>query len=373
MSNKYKINFFLWIGYRTATKFRNFVFRKRLGRKRWSAKLIFSIMNFFSFFESRVYLNTNETGVFDHYIPMLLLNRWRIAETGTNKGKIFQYSKSKNSINEVDIKNIAGETDWDISKSKGLPSDFVRKKLFSELLESKTSNIIKFLNTSSSLDLTFLEESTLAIFMGHQITRVPLFHDYLLRFFSIGYSQNLINYSDFGNKEILIRKVAHNEIGITYEQLQDNKASTRIANGKPQRLLLSLIIASDIGEKIYRGNLHILEVPANSSDEFVISDNPVVFLDFERRTILRFVPWWEIGDKEFWIFMPISPKKAIFYAKSKKKDGPIENNNNDLIQLVNFGQYLSCSEAVFSKRRNILKEHLKLYAKELNQQLSMSA
>lgn len=114
--------------------------------------------------------------------------------------------------------------------------------------------------------------------------------------------------------------------------------------------------------------MHVLEVPVNSTDEFVISDNPVVFLDFERQTILRFVPWWEIGNKEFWIFMPISPKKAIFYAKSKKKDGPIERNNNDLVQLVNFGQYLSCSENVFSRRKEILENHLKIYTNELKQQ-----
>lgn len=368
MDNKYKINFFLWIFYRAAAKFRNFVFRKRLGRKKWSAKLIFSIMKFFGFFESKVYLNTGEIGIFDHYVPKLLLNRWRIAESGTDKGNIFQWSKNKNSIEKVAINNIAGKTDWDISKAKGLPSDFVRKKLFSELLESKASDVIKLINTSSSLDLTFLEESTLAIFIGHQITRVPLFHDYLSRFFSIGYSQKLIEYSDFGNKEILVRKVAHNEIGITYEQLQNNNAHTRVEGGKPQRLLLSLIIASDIGEKIYRGNLHILEVPTSSMDEFVVSDNPVVFLDFERKTILRFVPWWEIGKKDFWIFMPISPKKAIFYCKSKKKDGPIERNNNDLVQLVNFGQYLSCSDAVFSKQKDILEKHLKLYKKELKRQ-----
>ncbi|MBI3685641.1 DUF4238 domain-containing protein [Candidatus Azambacteria bacterium] len=325
-------------------------------------------MSFLGFFESRVYLNTGEIGIFDHYVPRLLLNRWRIAENGTDKGKIFRWSKSKNSIEKVAINNIAGDTDWDISKSKGLPSDFVRKKLFSELLESKASDVIKIINTSSSLDLTFLEESTLAIFIGHQITRVPLFHDYLLRFFSIGYSKKLIDHSDFGNKGVLVRKVAHNEIGITYEQLQDNNANIRVAGGKPQRLLLSLIIASDIGEKIYRGNLHILEVPANSTDEFVVSDNPVVFLDFERQTILRFVPWWEIGEKDFWIFMPISPKKAIFYAKSKKKDGPIERDNESLVQLVNFGQYLSCSDAVFSRQKDVLERHIKLYANELKRQ-----
>ena len=360
-----KINFFIWFFYKAGNKFRNFVFRKRLGRKEWSAKLIFSIMSFFGYLESRVCLNTGETGIFDHYVPKLLLKRWRVAETGTDKGSIFCWSKSKNIIEKVAINNIAGETDWDIGKTKGLPSDFVRKKLFAEVLESKASDIIKHINTPTFLDLTFLEESTLAIFMGHQITRVPLFHDYLLRFFSIGYSQKLIDHSDFGNKEILVRKVAHNEIGITYEQLQNNNAHTRVAGGKPQRLLLSLIIASDIGEKIYRGNLHIIEVPANSADEFVVSDNPVVFLDFERQTMLRFIPWWEIGTKDFWIFMPISPKKAIFYCKSKKKDGPIEKNNEDLVQLINFGQYLSCSDNVFSQQKSALERHLKLFANEL--------
>lgn len=363
-----KINFILWFFYKAGNKFRNFVFRKRLGRKPWSAKLIFSIMSFFGYFESIVYLNTGETGIFDHYVPRLLLKKWRVAETGTDKGSIFCWSKSKNTIEKVAINSIAGETDWDIGKTKGLPSDFVRKKLFAEVLESKASNIIKHINTSSSLDLTFLEESTLAIFIGHQITRVSLFHDYLLHFFSIGYSNKLIDHSDFGNKEILVQKVAHNDIGITYEQLQNSTANTRIEGGKPQRLLLSLIIASDIGEKIYRGNLHILEIPVNSTDEFVVSDNPVVFLDFERQTILHFVPWWEIGKKDFWIFMPISPKKAIFYCKSKKKDGPIEKNNNDLVQLMNFGQYLCCTDGVFSHKKDILENHLKLYANELLRQ-----
>jgi hypothetical protein len=367
MSNKNKINFLIWFFYQAGGKFRNFVFRKRLGRKKWSTKLIFSIMSFFGYFESMVYLNTGETGIFDHYVPKLLLKRWRVAETGTDKGSIFCWSKSKNSIEKVAINNIAGETDWDIGKTKGLPSDFVRKKLFAEVLESKASDIIKHINTSSSLDLTFLEESTLAVFIGHQITRVPLFHKYLLRFFSIGYSQKLIDYSDFGNKEVLVQKVAHNEIGISYEQLQNNHAHTRVDGGKPQRLLLSLIIASDISEKIYRGNLHILEVPINSDDEFVVSDNPVIFLDFERRTILDFVPWWEIGSKDFWVFMPISPKKAIFYCKSKRKDGPIEKENNDIVQLMNFGQYLCCSGNVFSRSEGILEKHVKLYANELQQ------
>jgi len=363
-----KINFIIWFFYKTGGKFRNFVFRKRLGRKKWSAKIIFFVMSVFAYFESRVYINTGETGKFDHYVPKLLLRRWRMAESGPDKGHIQCWSKNNNTIEKVAINNYAGEQDWDITKANGVPSDFIRKKLYSELLEDKASDVIKLINTSSDLDLTYLEESTLAVFVGHQITRVPLFHSYLLKFLSVGYSKGLINYEEFGDKKTLLHKVAHNEIGITYDQLLEEKPAIGVMGGKPQRLLLSLIIASDIGEKIFRGNLHILEIPNNSSDRLVISDSPVVFLDFDRQSILHFVPWWEIGKKDFWIFMPISPRKAIFYCKSKKKDGPVENNNIDLVQLLNFGQYLCCSKNVFSRDENIIKKHLDLYSKELHSQ-----
>lgn len=331
------INFIIWFFYKAGNKFRNFIFRKRLGRKRWSAKLIIFIMGFFDFFQARVYLNTGEINKFDHYVPRLLLNRWRVAESGTDKGQIFCWSKSKSTIEKMPIKGVAGEIDWEVAGANGRPSDFVRKKLFAELLEDKASSVIKIINTTDDLDLTPLEESTLAVFIGHQITRVPLFHEYLLRFLSIGYSKGMITYNDLGDKEILVKKVAKNEIGITYDQLLKNESHIKIGGGKPQKLLLSLIIASDVGEKINRGNLHILEVPKNSNDKFVISDNPVIFLDFDRQSVLHFVPWWEIGKKDFWIFMPISPQKAIFYcSKSKKKNGLIENNNHDLVQLFCF-------------------------------------
>jgi len=144
MGNKYKINFLVWIFYRAGSKFRNFVFRKRLGKKRWSAKIIFFIMSFFELFEQRVYINSGETGKFDHYVPRLLLNRWRIAEAGTDKGNIFFWSRSKNSIEKIAISKVAGEIDWDMANAKGVPSDFIRKKLFAELLEDKASDVIKF-------------------------------------------------------------------------------------------------------------------------------------------------------------------------------------------------------------------------------------
>ena len=62
--------------------------------------------------------------------------------------------------------------------------------------------------------------------------------------------------------------------------------------------------------------------------------------------------------------MPISRKKAIFYCKSKRRDGPIENNNESLVQLVNFGQYLS-SYVVFSQSKEIIEKHITLFKNEM--------
>ncbi len=338
-------------------KFLNLVFKKRWGKKEWSARTIFFIMNFFDRFE--VYINTKQTGRFDHYIPQFLLRQWKISESGPDKGRIFSWSKNTDSIGRVTIKGMGGAINWDVSNSQGIPSDYISKKLFAELLEAKTPYVLKLINDNSYIKLTFLEESTLSVFIAHQITRVPAFRELLLHFFSIGYSRGLIEKGDFGDRDMLVKKVALNQIGLTFNQFIEGSAPKSVDGGKPQIILLSIIIASNIAEKIYKGNLHILEIPDSSSDEFVISDNPVIFFDFGRGT-LPFVPWWEIGNRDFLIFMPISPKKAIFYSKSKRKDGQVENNSEDLVNLINSGQYILSSNTVFARNKEIIKRHLQL-------------
>lgn len=351
------------IGAQLGRKFRNYIFRNRLGGSVLSARIIFFLMGLFDRFE--VYSNTKEVGRFDHYVPQFLLKNFKIGITG----EIYYCEVESGFIDKDGISNVAGEIDYDVGKSKGEPSDFVNKKIFGELLEQKTSWIIKRLNENTVPDLTYLEESTLVVFIAHQITRVPAFRELLLHFFSVGFSESLIKFDDFGNKNALRDEVVLNKIGISYAQLMGTIPKIGIGGGKPQLILVSLQIATEIAEKIYKkGNLHILEVPVGSSDEFVISDNPVVFLDFKRMKILEIVPWWEIGTKDFWIFIPISPKKGIFYTHQKKKDGPVENNNNDLVQLFNFGQYLNSSKKVFAQNKKTLESHIKLFESELRRQ-----
>ena len=343
-------------------KFQNFVFRHRLGKTDRAAKFLFRIMDIFDRFE--VYVNSGETGGFDHYVPQFVLKNWMISGGDYNK-RVWVWSKEDGSVKPEAVKSVGGEVDWDVTHAQGVPSDFVKKKLFAELLEQKTAEVIKLIQADSAINLTVLEEGTLAVFIGHQITRVPSFRKSLRRYFSVGVSRGHIQIEDFGNRDVLSKKVVENTIGLTYDQCVDEKASVRIEEGKPQVLMLSMLIGSAIGEQIFRGNLHILQVPDNSPEEFVISDNPVVIFDFERQKYLRFVPWWEIGKKDFWIFMPISPKKAIWFSKSKRKDGRVEKDAGFLVEGVNFAQYQNCTNMAFATNEQIIHRHLSMYSTEL--------
>lgn len=338
-------------------KFMNYVFRNRLGKTIPTTRLIIFIMKILD--RNQVYINTGDVDNFDHYVPQLLLNRWRISETGKNKGKIFSWSKTKKVIESKSIRKVAGEINWDTGSAGGKPSDYISKKLYAELLEQKTSYIIKYANLNKVPKLTFLEESTLSVFVAHQIVRVPHFRNTLNKFFSLGYSKGLISKEDFGNKNTLVNKVAKNKINVTCDQLSKDNPSMVLSGVKQQISLVSLVIASDMAEKIYQTrHLEFLEIPQEDDNEFVISDNPVVFLDMGRNMVLDCIPWWEVGMGKFIIFMPISPKKALVYTPVKDE---VNFPTQSFIELLNFGQYTNCTHAVFGKNELIIQKHLKYY------------
>lgn len=335
----------------------NYVFRNRLGKNIWTTKLIIFVMNILD--KNQVYINNGDVDNFDHYVPQLLLNRWRISEKGENKNKIFFWSKINKTIEPKSIKKVAGEINWDTGLADGKPSDYISKKLYAEVLEQKASYIIKYINTNKTPKLTFLEESTLSVFVAHQIIRVPHFRKTLNKYLSLSYSKGLISKKELGNRKELTEKVVKNTINITYDQLETEKTQFILKGARQQESLVSLVIASDIAEKIYRTrSLKFLEIPEEDENEFVISDNPVVCLDTERGTVLSYIPWWEVGIENFIIFMPISPKKALLYTPIKDEDNfPTQS----FIELLNFGQYANCTEGVFSKKESIIQEHLKYY------------
>jgi len=343
-------------------KFIALVLRKRIGKNKWSAHLIFGLLSILDLLEF-LYINTQDTGNYDHYIPKFLLRRFRISEKGAHSNSLFTYTLKSKLVERKSIDDVAGEIDFDVSKANGIPSDFVNKKIFAEFLEPIVSRIVKHINTGNN-DLTYLEANTLAVYMGHQITRVPAFRSLLLKIFSIGISDGRILYSEFGDKKALREKVAFNSIGITYDQILRTKPFIKVDGGKPQAIMISLLIASVISEKIYRDNsMHIIDIPQDSGKEFVISDNPVVFMDFERGTVLPFVPWWEIGTRDFLIAMPISRNKAILYSRVGRK--PTETEQNSIAELINFAQYACARKEIYSNNEKTILAHLNKYKTEL--------
>lgn len=340
-------------------------FKYRLGKSRWSAKALFFLMGLFDNFGE--YSNTNETGRAHHYVPQFILRRFRIAETGTDKGQVWEFSFNTNNIQKNGIAGVASLEDFYLFKDKtGVKSDFIEKKLFSETLEYFSNLVIKRLNTiSGEPDLTFLEESTLAVFVAHQLTRVPAFYRAIEKYIVYGYENKKLVIDDLGTHKSMRDKIVLNGLGASIDDLLQHTTNLRISGADNHIGSLSRQVGDHISEKLFKRNLHILDVPATMNDRFVISDNPVVLLDFKRMEILQYPVWWNIDSDNLWIFMPISPTRCILLTKSKRKDSAIENQNTDLVQLVNFGQYLNATRSVFSNDENALKAHLKMYAKEL--------
>lgn len=340
-------------------------FKYRLGKRHWSARTLFFIMGLFENYGE--YVNTNETDKEHHYVPQLILRRFRIADSGTDKGQTWEFSFENQKIEKTSISNVACAKDFYLFKDKsGKQSDFTEKKVFAENLEYFGNQVIKHLNTViGEPKLTFLEESTLAVFVAFQLTRVPAFYSAIEKYLIFCYENKRLIIDDLGTHESMHQKIVLNGLGATIDDLLGHESNLKIAGANNHIGSLANQIATHITEKIFRRNFHIIDVPANMDDRFVISDNPVVLLDFQRSEILQYPAWWDIDKDDLWIMMPISPTRGIFFCKSKRKGGIIENENTSLVQMVNFGQYLNATKSVFSNDQKYLNAHLRMFAKEL--------
>ncbi len=340
-------------------------FKYRLGKQDWSAKILFYIMGLFDNFGE--YSNTKEIGKAHHYVPQFILRRFRIAETGSDKGQTWEFSFNEPDIKKNGIATVASLEDFYLFKDKsGSKSDFVEKKLYSENLEYFSNLVIKRLNTTNGEpDLTFLEESTLSVFVANQLTRVPAFYRAIEKYIVYAHENKKLEITDLGTHKSMFEKIVLNGIGISLDDILKHESNLRISGANNHIGSLSRNIAHHISKIIYRRNLSIIDVPTSMNDRFVISDNPVVLLDFKRMEILQYPEWWNIDNDNLWIFMPISPTRCILLTKSKRKDSAVEKENTDLVQLVNFGQYLNATKSVFSNDHSYLSAHLKMYAKEL--------
>lgn len=352
--------------FKIGQRFESFVFKHRLGRGQYTAQLIFAVMSFFDRFEE--YSNKGNIGNYDHYVPQFLLRFFGVEVQGTRKGTVHEYLFSTGSIEEKPIRNVGGAVDHDTFKDKtGQLSDYISRRLYAERVERRGAVVIKRLNNiESDPDLTFYEESVLVAFIAMQLTRVPAFHASIEKFLCYLFEKGLLQIPDLGQIEHIKAKIVDNQEKVSVEDMVNYRSPLRIDGVKNHIGLMSRLIGSEIAEKIFRGNLHIIDIPENSAERYVISDNPVVLLDFERQEILRFPAWWEVNKRNLWIFMPISPSRCLYYTKALRKQGRIESQDSGTPTLINFGQYLNAKDSVFSDGRAILGTHLKRYAAELS-------
>ena len=188
-------------------------FKYRLGKRRWSARVLFFVMGIFENYVE--YENTNETGKDHHYVPQLILRRFRIAEDGTDKGQTWEFSFETTQIAKAGISSIACAEDFYLFKDKtGNKSDFTEKKVFAELLEYFGNGIIKYLNTAKGEPkLTYLEESTLASFVAFQLTRVPVFHSAIEKYLIYAFENKGLVIDDLGTHGSMHSKIVLNGLG----------------------------------------------------------------------------------------------------------------------------------------------------------------
>jgi hypothetical protein len=354
---------------RTLLKFgRSFelvVLKNRLGKSRFSARVLIFTMRQFDRFE--LYENHGDIGNFDHYVPKFLLRFFGKNNGSAKKGIIFSFSFKKPGIRERPIKGVAGEIDHDTFREKtGRLSDFISKNLYSQKVERFGKHVIGQLNQFDEKSfLTFFEESVLVTFIACQMTRVPAFHGAIKRYIEFFYENGSLEIKDLASLENIKSKIVQNGLGASIDDLLLYRPNFSIEGIKNHIGVISRLIANDIAEKIYSGNMHIVDIPDGSEERFVISDNPIILLDMDRLEVLRYPAWWDINKLKLCIFMPISPTRCIFYTKSKKRGGIIEKNDLNLVEVINFGQYLNAQECVFGSDKKVMEKQLWKYAGEL--------
>lgn len=340
--------------------------RKRLGKTNFGVKVIYFIINILGRFE--VYKNTEDFNKRGHYVPKLLLRRFRLSEDGPQKGKIYQYSFLNNQITEENINDVAQIEDFYIFRQKDRGnSDYVEKMFFAGFIETFGSCVIKHINLSSDdPELTIFEQNLLATFISHQITRTPAFYRQIRNYILLLYEKGLLKIEDLGSHESMREIVVNNLHKVTYEDMIAFIPKNSVQGDINHLGHISRLIAESIMEDVFRHNFHFLYIPEESDEEFVLSDNPVVFLDFDRYEMKRYFDWWTKRSDSVWIFLPLSPKKCLYLTTKRRKDGPVEKDEfGDLVGLINFGQYLTSLCYVYGRDKDKMLNQTKLYMKEL--------
>jgi len=307
--------------------------------------------------KDHTYKNTYSKKRRHHFIPQFILRNFN-----SSPGLIYEYKRGGFNPSEVSIrKEAAFIKDFyvfrDIEKK---PSDFQEKELFARCLESITPIVFEKIKENPAYKPTDLEESAIASFVAHQITRTPLFRQKINFLLYYLVSERHCQIDNFGDIEFLKEQIVCNGINIDVEKFRKfvlSKRRSSLMGTKNHEIGLSILIAKNIAERIFRKTLVIEQT--EQENYFVISDNPAIVIDHRTNRCFP-IEWWRISDRNISIFMPISPFLAIVYTRGKKKnpEDKMDKNNAQTFNRIS----MACS-------LNKIYSHLadKIVQREYNQ------
>ena len=350
-------------------KFISFCLKKRLGKTRFGASVIFFILRLLE--KTTYYVNTKELNRKGHYVPQFILNNFKIKNNESKLGFLNSFSKKTREIKEEKPIDVAQEINFYTFKDKlGNDSDFVEKKLFGPLETSFSRILPSLINTESNYKFTCLESSIIATYLGFQITRTPKFYMFLEK-----YIKFLIEEHNFDFKKKLFigrhnfdmegieKYIINNYFKVSLSEIENYKPNISFTNMKSILQRLSEQIANKISKEIHKKNIFIFNSEENNFEKMVISDHPVVMYEngFKKEPV-----WWEINNNNICLIFPLSPTRAIYVRNAEKKDGGnYESDDNVIVNMNNAGQFIGSYENIFSDDKEYLDKLINYFRNEI--------
>jgi hypothetical protein len=265
----------------------------------------------------------------DHYVPRFYLRKFQ-----AKPGRIWCYEAGR-FPSLMGIKKVAAKPDYYTLKQEvhGIDSNLV-DDLF-QTLENQSAPIIRNLIRMKKLEMSNDDYCMLAAFIATLFNRTPSFEQNQIR--SIESLLNHVNSFVTSDKERF--RAAARSAGIdveneTPEELEEIRQllmkGVKLDRERSKRMLLGTAIKpvfDGVAEVVYHKEWHLLH--SDSSRVFITSDNPVTLLPPTGHH-----PSDGLGFLDASIFLPLSPKRALWLRNDRLRENLIEINQK-MVDLFN--------------------------------------
>jgi len=285
-------------------------------RHRYNNKALLHIFYFFFSLLERGRYVSGHNDALHHYIPKFILRKFAIP--GTNGGQIFGYSKTGTSARMSVAREVACESNLYTftEKDDKQRSSFIENQMFARMVEKYGSQILFRLWEYEDTDLTYLEGSILAILVGYQLVRTPLFMEQIRLVLSFLHQERGVPVEDMVRQTFYRRAFIENEYNITIEDFErfiQAPGARFITGGNTKNIQLTIMsqLGNYLSEVIYRKRLFLTRALVGTN--FFMPDcGAVAFNSQVQQAMTPFL--WNIKDRMGIIILPISPQLCVQYS-----------------------------------------------------------